>query len=270
MSKRIIGSLILKGGHVVQSIGFSKYLPVGSPEVAVEFLNSWGVDEIVVLEIEGSIDVELVRRLAKKSYVPLAVGGGIRDIDHMRQLIAGGADKLVINTIAKQDSDFITKAAAIFGDQCIVVSIDVHEGEAGVTEAITRAIEATKSGAGEILLRCIERDGSKKGFDLLLTQAVASAISVPVIAAGGYGSATHAKDAFSAGAEAVAIGNMLHFSEHSVITIKQQLKAMGVPVRLDTYATYEGFEFDELGRPKKLDDARLQKLRFEYHPPETI
>lgn len=270
MNKRIIGSLILKSGRVVQSIGFNRYLPVGSPEVAVEFLNSWGVDEIVVLEIEKTIDVELVRRLAKKSFVPLAVGGGIRTLEHARELIAGGADKLVINTIAKEDPSFITEAAAVFGDQCIIVSIDVHDGDAGVTEAVTRAIEATKSGAGEILIRSIERDGSKKGYDLLLTQAVAGAVSVPVIAAGGCGGALHIKEALDAGAEAAAVGNMLHFSEHSVVTIKQRLKAMGVPVRLDTYATYEGFEFDELGRPHKLDDVRLQKLRFEYHPPETI
>ena len=254
----------------MQSIGFNRYLPVGNPEVAVEFLNSWGVDEIVVLEIEKTIDVELVSRLAKKSFVPLAVGGGIQSVEHMRELIAGGADKLVINTAAKEDPGLITQAAAVFGDQCIVVSIDVHEGDAGVTEAVTRAIEATKNGAGEILIRSIERDGSKKGYDLLLTQAVAGAVSVPVIAVGGCGSAAHIKEALDAGAEAAAVGNILHFSEHSVITLKQQLKAMGVPVRLDTYATYEGFAFDENGRPQKLNDERLQKLRFEYHSPETI
>lgn len=268
MNKRVIGSLILKCGRVVQSVGFSKYLPVGSPEIAVEFLNSWGVDEIVVLEIEDSIQVDLVRRLAKKSFVPLAVGGGIRTLEHMRELIAGGADKLVVNTIAKQDRDLVTKAASVFGDQCIIVSIDVHEGE--INEAVTRAIEATRDGAGEILLRSIERDGSKKGFDTLMVQTVASAVQVPVIAAGGAGNVSHIKEAFAAGAEAAAVGNMLHFSEHSVTAIKAALAAQGVPVRLDTYATYEGFSFDERGRPQKRDDEYLSKLRFEYHPPEAI
>lgn len=268
MNKRIIGSLILKSGHVVQSVGFARYLPVGSPEIAVEFLNNWGVDEIVVLEIEKTIDVELVRRLAKKSFVPLAVGGGIQSVEHMRELIAGGADKLVINTIAKEDPSFITKAAAVFGDQCIIVSIDVHEGE--VAEAVARAKEAAQSGAGEILIRTIERDGSKKGYDTEVVKAVAEVVPVPVIAAGGCGAPAHIKDAFDAGAEAVAVGNMLHFSEHSVTTTKAALKVMGVSVRHDTHATYEGFDFDDRGRPQKRDDAYLEKLRFEYHPPETI
>ncbi len=268
MSKRIIGSLILKGGHVVQSIGFSKYLPVGSPEVAVEFLNSWGVDEIVVLEIEGGVDLPLVERLAKKSMVPLTIGGGITTIDEMRALIHGGADKISINRAALNTPALITEAASVFGNQCVVVSIDVHAGEED--KALEHARECARLGAGEILLRCVERDGMRQGMDVALIKRVADAVDIPVIAAGGYGSATHAKEAFSAGAEAVAIGNTLHFSEHSVITVKQQLKAIGLPVRLDTYATYEGFEFDELGRPEKLDDARLQKLRFEYHPPETI
>jgi len=271
LSKRIIGSLIVKDGIVVQSLGFSRYLPVGSPEVAVEFLNQWGVDEIVVLDITASAAGEpnyaLVERLAKKVRVPLAYGGGIRSLDAMRRLIAGGADKLVVNTAAKDNPSLIQEGAAVFGDQCIVVSIDVHEG--GAAEATERAMAAQKMGAGEILLRIVERDGSKKGFDTGVLKAVANAVQVPVIAAGGCGSAAHAAEALAAGAAAVAIGNMLHFSEHSVVTIKQELKQAGVPVRLDTYATYDGFAFDN-GRAQKRDDEYLSKLRFEYHPPEII
>lgn len=273
LSKRIIGSLIVKDGIVVQSLGFRRYLPVGSPEVAVEFLNQWGVDEIVVLDITaskmGEPDYSLVERLAKKTRVPLAYGGGIRRLEAMRRLVAGGADKLVINTAVYENLGIVSEAAAVFGQQCIVVSIDVHEGTNGVTEAITRAKSAEENGAGEILVRCIERDGSKRGFDPLLVEAVASAVQVPVIAAGGCGSATHAADAVAKGAAAVAIGNMLHFTEHSIVTIKQELKQAGVPVRLDTYATYDGFAFED-GRAQKRDDEYLQKLRFEYHPPEII
>ncbi len=264
----------MKDGIVVQSIGFSRYLPVGSPEVAVEFLNQWGVDEIVVLDIIASQkrqpNFELVERLAKKTRVPLAVGGGIHTIEDMRRLVAGGADKLIVNTLAKENPELVSKAAAIFGDQCIVVSIDVHEGEAGVTEAVTRAIDAQMKGSGEILVRSIERDGSKQGFDPLLVGAVASAVRVPVIVAGGCGNATHVKEVFDQGAAAVAIGNLLHFTEHSVITIKQELKRAQVPVRLDTYATYDGFSFDSAGRVEKRDDVYLEKLRFEYHPKEII
>lgn len=271
LSKRIVGSLIVKDGIVVQSLGFSRYLPVGSAEVAVEFLNQWGVDEIVVLDITASAASEpnyaLVERLAKKVRVPLAYGGGVRSLDAMRRLIAGGADKLVLNTAARENPSLIQEGAAVFGEQCIVVSIDVHEG--GATEAIERALAAQKMGAGEILLRTIERDGSKQGFDVATLEAVANAVQVPVIAAGGYGSAAHAAEAIVAGAAAVAISNMLHFTEHSVVTIKQELKQMGVPVRLDTYSTYDGFAF-ERGCAQKRDDEYLSKLRFEYHPPEII
>jgi len=271
LSKRIIGSLIVKEGIVVQSLSFSRYLPVGSPEVAVEFLNQWGVDEIVVLDITASAAGEpnyaLVERLAQRVRVPLAYGGGIRSLEAMRRLIAGGADKLVVNTAAKDNPSLIQEGAAVFGDQCIVVSIDVHEG--GAAGATERAMAAQKMGAGEILLRTIERDGSKKGFDTDALKAVANAVQVPVIAAGGCGAAAHVADAFGSGAAAVAIGNMLHFTEHSVVTIKQELKQAGVPVRLDTYATYDGFAF-ESGRVQKRDDEYLQKLRFEYHPPEII
>lgn len=273
LSKRIIGSLIVKDGIVVQSLDFKRYLPVGSPEVAVEFLNQWGVDEIIVLDITaskaGEPDYALVERLAKKTRVPLGYGGGIRTLEAMRRLVAGGADKLVINTAARENSDIVSEAAAVFGQQCIIVSIDVHEGESGVAEAVERALVAQKNGAGEILVRCIERDGSKRGFDPLLVEAIASTVQLPVIAAGGCGSAMHAADALAKGAAAVAIGNILHFTEQSVITIKQQLKQAGVPVRLDTYATYDGFAFDN-GRPQKPEDEYLSKLRFEYHPPEII
>lgn len=271
LSKRIIGSLIVKDGIVVQSLGFKRYLPVGSPEVAVEFLDQWGVDEIVVLDITaseaGEPNYALVEKLAKKVRVPLAYGGGIRSLDAMRRLIAGGADKLVINTAAKDNPALIQEGAAVFGEQCMMVSIDVHEGRAA--EAVERAAAAHKMGAGEILLRCIERDGSKSGLDLALIEAVSKAVAAPVIAAGGCGTAAHVADAFNKGAEAVAIGNMLHFSEHSVVTIKQQVQQMGLPVRLDTYASYDGFAFDG-DRAQKRDDEYLEKLRFEYHPPEII
>ncbi len=274
LSKRIIGSLIIQEATVVQSFSFEHYLPVGSPEVVVEFLNQWGVDEILVLDItaskKGEPDFTLVERLAKKTRVPLAVGGGVRTLEHMRRLIAGGADKLVINTLAKENPELVSKAASIFGEQCIVVSIDVHEGNEGNTEAVRLAVEARNKGAGEILLRCIERDGSKRGFDPLLTQAVATAVNIPVIASGGAGNVNHIAEAFKLGADAVAVGNMLHFTEHSVITIKQQLKRLGIPVRLDTHATYAHATFDDAGRLQKQGDEVLEKLRFEYYPPEII
>lgn len=273
LAKRIIGSLILQDGVVVQSIGMSRYLPVGSPEVAVEFLDQWGADEIVVLEIgerraRQEPDFALVEALSKKCSVPLSIGGGINSLDTMRRLIQGGADKLVINRAALERPEIISEAAAVFGNQCIIVSIDVQKG--GEPQAVAQAVAAATLGAGEILLRSAERDGAKSGYDVALVRAVANAVSVPVIAAGGCGAPQHIAEVFEAGAEAAAVGNYFHFTEQSVNTTKAALRAQGVPVRLDTYADYQGFAFDKSGRPAKRDDAYLEKLRFEYHPPEII
>ncbi len=271
LSKRIVGSLIVKDGIVVQSIRFERYLPVGSPQVAIEFLNEWGVDEIVVLDITASAnrrpDFALVERLAKKTAVPLTIGGGVTSLADMRALIHGGADKFVINTAASGTPMLIQEAAAVFGNQCVAVSIDVREG--GDAVAIAQAQKAAELGAGELLVRRVERDGSKKGFDTELVRQVATAVPIPVIAAGGCGSASHIAEVFAAGASAAAVGNILHFTEHSVTTLKAELRAMKVPVRLDTYATYARATF-ESGRLAKQDEAVLEKLRFEYHPPETI
>ncbi|OGJ60211.1 hypothetical protein A2635_05590 [Candidatus Peribacteria bacterium RIFCSPHIGHO2_01_FULL_51_9] len=288
LSKRIIASLIIKDGTVVQSIGFSQYLPIGSPEIAVEFLNSWGADEILVLDIgenrtKRSPNLALVSALSKRSRVPLTVGGGIDNVETMRQLIKGGADKFVINRMAVERPEIITEAAAIFGNQCIVVSIDVRKTKDGRYEAfidsgigatgkdpVAVARERARLGAGEILIRSIDRDGSKKGFDIDLVRSIVEAVDVPVIAAGGCGHPQHVLDVFQKGkADAAAVGNMLHFSEHSVNTLKAYL-AHHLPVRLDTYASYRHFGFDEHGRPLKRPDAELEKLRLEYHPKEVI
>ncbi len=288
LSKRIVGSLIIRDGTVVQSIGFATYLPIGSPEIAVEFLNSWGVDEIVVLDIgENRVartpDFAQVAALSKKSRVPLSVGGGVADIPTMRRLIKGGADKIVINRAAVVNPQVITEAAKVFGNQCVVVSIDARKMKdrryevfidsgafATGRDPVALAKECASAGAGEILIRSIDKDGSKSGFDIALVRAVAEAVDVPVIAAGGSGSPQHVLEVFQKGkADAAAVGNALHFSEHSVGTLKAFLKSH-VDVRLDTYATYEQFSFDHLGRPEKRPDTELEKLRFEYYPPETI
>lgn len=288
LSKRIIANLILKDGTVVQSIGFSRYLPVGSPEIAVDFLNQWGADEISVVEIgerrkNKTPDLALVAALSKKSFVPLAVGGGVDSTDSMRALIHGGADKIIINRAAVETPKLISEGAAIFGNQCIVVSIDAKKNAAGAYEVFldsgatptglspaALAAECERLGAGEILIRSIERDGSKKGFDIELVHLISEAVSVPVIAAGGCGHPQHMLDVFgSGGADAVSVGNFFHFTEHSVTAAKAYLKPH-LPIRHDTYATYENFSFDALGRVTKQPDAYLEKLRFEYHPKETI
>lgn len=283
LSKRIIASLTIRDGRVVQSIGFSRFLPVGSPEVAVEFLNAWGADEILVLDIspdrrERGPDFGLIGRLSAKSTVPLTVGGGIGSVAMMRTLIQSGADKVAINTAALENPNIIAEAAAVFGNQCIVVSIDAKEkpdGGYGVhtrpgTDPVAFAAECAANGAGEILIRSVDRDGSKKGYDTTLVRMVADAVGVPVVAAGGCGHPEHAARAFEEGhADACAVGNMLHFTEESVNTMKAYLRKR-VPVRIDTYASYEHAAFDEAGRVAKYPDPYLEKLRFEYIPEETI
>lgn len=288
LSKRVIAGLILKDGLVVQSRGFSSYLPIGSPEIAVEFLNLWGADEIVVLEIgkdraNRGPDFSLIERLSRKGQVPLTVGGGIESLDTMHRLIQGGADKFVLNRAALRMPELITEAAAIFGNQCVVVSIDVRKNDSGAyeayidsgatptgREAVELARDCAALGAGEILIRSIERDGSQLGFDIELVRAVADAVPVPVIAAGGCGHPKHIVEAFEhGGAAAVCVGNMFHYTEHSVITAKASVGTF-VPVRRDTHATYENARFDERARLCKQDDTALNMMRFEYHPKEII
>ena len=288
LSKRIIASLILKDGVVVQSLGFKDYLPVGSPEVAVEFLNEWGADEIVVLEIgENRIrrtpDYELVSKLSQRSLVPLTIGGGIDSIETMRELVHRGADKFVINRAAIVRPEIISEAARVFGNQCVVVSIDVKKTSGGFYEVfidrgqtgtgkdpVEVAKQSASLGAGEIIIRPIERDGSKIGFDVELVRSISDAVNIPVIAAGGCGHPRHILDVFEKGnADAVAVGNFFHFTEHSIVTTKAFLKSH-LSIRLDTHATYENISFDSRGRPIKQSDDVLERLRFEYHPKETI
>ncbi|MFA5942629.1 MAG: imidazole glycerol phosphate synthase cyclase subunit [Candidatus Paceibacterota bacterium] len=288
LSKRIIASIILKDGIVVQSVGFKHYLPIGSPEIAVEFLDAWGADEIVVLDICASrenrtMDGELLSRLATKSMVPLTVGGGINSVEMIRQLIRKGADKVVINRAAIDNPGLIAEAAKIFGNQCITVSIDAKEIEKGRYEVfvdsgqvgtgrdpVEVAQSSTAQGAGEILIRSINRDGSKKGFDRELIRSVSEAVDVPVVAAGGCGNPQHIADAFREGhADAVAVGNFFNFTEHSVTVTKAFLEPH-FPIRLDTYATYEHAALGGDGRLEKQSDVVLEGLRFEYHPKEII
>jgi len=286
--RRLIGCLVVKDGLVVQSIAFKKYLPVGKPEIAVEFLNNWGIDEIILLDIDATRqgrapDFAMVERVSKKCFVPLTVGGGIKGLEDIHHLIRHGADKVVMNTVAIKDPQLIKKSAEVFGDQCIVISIDakktanVYEvflnsgSEPTGLSAVELAKRAEKLGAGEIFLNSIDHDGSKQGYDVELIKQVADAVSIPVIACGGVGHPQHFSEGFNkAGATAVAAANYFHFTEHSPVTTKAFLREHGFDVRLDSYATYEGFEFDVMGRVSKRMEEYLDKLRFEYQPKEII
>lgn len=287
LKKRIIGVLVVREGIVVQSVGFREYLPVGRPAIAVEYLNRWGIDEIVLLDISATRqgrapDFRMIEAVAPESQVPLAVGGGIRSVEEIERIIHSGADKIVLNTAAACDPALISEGARRFGSQCVVVSIDARLKPGGGYEAVTTGLRPTGhdpftlarmaegQGAGEILINSVDRDGSKRGFDAALVRKVAAAVGIPVIAAGGAGHARDFAVPLANGADAAAAANFFHFTEHSVIMAKRFLKNRGETIRLDSYAAYEAAGFDEDARLDKQDDAVLEKLRFEYIPEEVI
>lgn len=289
LRKRIVACLVVKNGIVVQSIGFRQYLPVGSIDVCVEALNRWGIDEIVILDIDATAkginpNYKLLTDCSKKGFVPLTVGGGIRNIQDMKKLIHYGADKVCINKIAILNPEIIKEASAILGNQCIVVSIDVKINKNNQYEVFSDsghnptgkdvmgwAKEVESLGVGEIFLNSIDRDGSKKGYDLDLIKMVSQAVDIPVIACGGAGHPKHFLEVLIYGnAYAAAAGNFFHFTEHSPILVKAYLRAHDIDIRLDTYADYSGINFGEPGRILQRSEHYLEKLRFEYQPEEVI
>ncbi|MDR3491493.1 MAG: imidazole glycerol phosphate synthase cyclase subunit [Gammaproteobacteria bacterium] len=288
LKTRVIGTVLVKNNIAVQSIGFNQYLPIGIPEIAINYLDRWGVDEIIVLHLDGRENklpptVEQVKSYAAQCQVPLTVGGGITDVSHIKQIIRSGADKVVINSSLIIHPEIIPEGKELFGQQSIVVSIDAkrqnnntfiaytHSGRTSTNlTAHSLAKRAVELGAGEIFINSIDQDGSKKGFDLELIRSVVKDIDVPIIACGGAGHPKDIQMAMHCGAAAVAIGNMFHFTEHSVTTVKQYLKSLSEPIRLDSSFQYQDFSFDIHGRPAKLNDNVLDSLRFQYIKEEEI
>jgi len=289
LKKRIVGVLIIKNGIIVQSTGFKTYLPVGDPRVSVEFLSQWGIDEIILLDIDATSqkrkpNFNLIREISKRIFVPLTVGGGIKTLEDIRKLLHCGADKISINKLALENPEIIKKASEIFGNQCIVISFDAKINQKGKYEIFSDsgkistglepvffAKKVEDLGAGEILVNSIDRDGSKLGYDLKFIKRVCDAVKIPVISCGGVGLPQHFLDGFiKGGVSASAAANFFHFTEHSPIIVKSYLVQKGVDIRLDTYANYREINFMENGRIAKRPEDYLDKLRFEYLPEEII
>jgi imidazole glycerol-phosphate synthase subunit HisF len=249
LAKRIIPCLDVKDGRVVKGVRFVDLRDAGDPVEAAMAYDAQGADELVFLDITAShedraIMLDVVRRTAEGIYMPLTVGGGIRSVDDVRQLLRAGADKVSLNTAALARPDVIREAAERFGSQCIVVAIDArregpgwgvytHGGRrpAG-RDAVEWAREAVALGAGEILLTSMDRDGTKDGYDLELTRTVSDAVTVPVIASGGAGSLEHFHDALVDGhADAALAASLFHFGIHTIAEAKQYLAERGVEVR---------------------------------------
>jgi cyclase len=253
---RVIPCLDVKDGRVVKGVNFVNLRDAGDPVAAAIAYDEAGADELTFLDITAShenrgIMLDVVRRTAEACFMPLTVGGGVRTIEDIRALLGSGADKVSINTAAVARRDFVKEAAEKFGDQCVVVAIDAKSvaqpGETGAWEIFTHggrnptgidalayAREVVALGAGEILLTSMDRDGTRRGFDIALTRAVADAVSVPVIASGGVGNLDHLVEGIRDGhASAVLAASIFHFGEYSVRQAKEYMARAGLPVRLD-------------------------------------
>jgi imidazole glycerol-phosphate synthase subunit HisF len=253
---RVIPCLDVKDGRVVKGVKFVDLRDAGDPVEAAIAYDAAGADELTFLDITAShenrdIIFDVVRRTAEACFMPLTVGGGVRTLEDIRMLLASGADKVSINTAAVARRDFVKQAAAKFGDQCIVVAIDAkkvsrpgetdrweiftHGGRnATGLDALDYAREVVALGAGEILLTSMDRDGTKQGFDIPLTRAIADAVPVPVIASGGAGTLDHLVEGIRDGhATAVLAASIFHFGEYSIRAAKAHMAAAGLPMRLD-------------------------------------
>lgn len=253
LAKRVIPCLDVKQGRVVKGTNFVNLRDAGDPVAVAARYETEGADELVFLDITAShegrdILLDVVRHTAEMVFMPLCVGGGIRTLEDIRELLLAGCDKVSINTAASQDPEFVRRAAERFGSQCIVVNIDpkrvqkdgrevwevhTHGGRRPTgLEAVSWAREVEKLGAGEIVLTSMDCDGTKNGYDLEITRAVSEAVTIPVVASGGAGKPEHLADAIALGkADAALAASIFHFGEYTISETKRVMRERGIPVR---------------------------------------
>ncbi len=251
-TKRVIPCLDVKDGRVVKGVKFLNLKDAGDPAEVAAAYDKEGADEVVFLDINASADsratqLEWVRQVASKVFIPFTVGGGIRTVEDFKAILREGADKIAINSAAIMNPQLISDGADKFGSQCVVVAIDAKRRENGSgwsvyknggrvdmgLDAVEWAVKAEKLGAGEILLTSMDADGTKAGYDLELTRAVAESVSIPVIASGGAGKPEHFYEALAdAKAEAVLAASLFHYKELEIRQVKEYLRERGISVRL--------------------------------------
>ena len=250
LAKRVIPCLDVTSGRVVKGVNFLNLRDAGDPvEIAARY-DGEGADELAFLDITASSDerdilLHVIEAVASRVFIPLTVGGGVRSLGDVRRLLNAGADKVSINTAAVQDPELVRQASGVVGCQCIVVAIDAKRRTSGWEvythggrqptglDAVAWARRMQEAGAGEILLTSMDRDGTREGFDLALTRAVADAVGVPVIASGGVGTREHlAAGVLEGRADAVLAASIFHFGEYSVRQAKEHMRARGIEVRL--------------------------------------
>ena len=287
LKRRIIAVLVLLDGIVVQSIGFKRYLPVGSPEICIEFLNEWGIDEIIVLDILASKNksqpnYSLIKKISSSCLVPLAYGGGINDIDQIHELMHCGVDKIILNSALFDSLELLVKASSIFGSQCMIASIDsklnsssfdvfnYKKNTCSDLSVIEWALKLVDHGVGEVFLNDVDRDGAKCGYNIDLVRSLSDLLPVPLICCGGAGNPHHINEVLSkTSVDAVAASNYFHFYEHSV-TIAKSLACQSHSIRHETFFTYTSHDIDHQGRLLKLLDDDLTKLLFTPIQKEVI
>lgn len=251
LSVRIIPCLDVRDGRVVKGVNFVNLVDAGDPVEQAKAYENQGADELVFLDITASSDNraimrDVVERTAGECFMPLTVGGGLRTLEDIRLMLNAGADKVSLNTSVITNPDLVSEASAKFGNQCIVVAIDAkREGEGRWNvythggrnrtelDAVEWAKEVERRGAGEILLTSMDCDGTKDGYDIALTRAVSDAVKIPVIASGGAGNLKHLVDAVKlGGASAVLAASIFHFGTYTIEQAKREMRAAGLPVRL--------------------------------------
>ncbi|MGQ0548613.1 MAG: imidazole glycerol phosphate synthase subunit HisF [Armatimonadota bacterium] len=273
LARRIIPCLDVRSGRVVKGRAFVDLRDAGDPVALASRYDADGADELVYLDITASVEgrgalLDVVARTAERVFIPLTVGGGVRSVEDVRELLLAGADKVAVNTAALARPRLVAEAADRFGSQCVVVAIDAlrHEGNGPrgngsdawyevVThggrrrtgrDAVAWAKEAQGLGAGEILLTSIDRDGTSDGYELALTRRVADAVTIPLIASGGAGHPDHLRDALTlGGADAALAASIFHFDAYPIPVVKAALAAAGIPVRVDAVGGGSGGEVEE-------------------------
>lgn len=286
---RVIATVILKNNIVVQSIGFAKYLPVGNLKIALEFLTLWGVDEIVVVDIDASksmrsICYDLIKESARKCFVPLTVGGGINCLNDAKKLGQSGADKILLNNLLIQNPEEVKNIVRYFGKQFVIASIDVLLNDSGEycvydyfnKKPLKTSVESHMNfvqqlGVGEMILNAVHRDGTYSGYDISLYNKFEPFATVPLIAQGGAKNANSMLELFEkTKVKSAAAANYFHFTEHSVNVTKSILHNKNKNVRIESAADYLGAKIDSNMRLNKLEDDVLEKLLFEKIEIEKI